>query len=66
MGNLFLIKFGDRPFDPVWPVDIAEWDTTQAPRIIGQLLNDAQPGFPIPDFPMSVQKAHDHCKNKWN
>lgn len=59
MGVLFLVKFGDRPFDPVWPVDIAEADSDDAPRIIGQLLNDAQPGFPIPDFPQSVQKAHD-------
>ncbi len=62
IGKLYLVKFGDRPFDPVWPVDIAEWDVHDAPRIIGQLLNDAQPGFPIPDFPQSVQKAHDFAK----
>ena len=59
MGKLFLVKFGDRPFDPVWPVDLAKWDVNEASRILGQLLNDAQPGFPIPDFPQSVQKAHD-------
>lgn len=58
MGRLYLVKFGDRPFDPVWPVDLAEWDARDAARIIGQLLNDAQPGFPIPDFPQSIQKAH--------
>jgi len=62
IGKLFLVKFGDRPFDPVWPVDLAEWDNKEAPRIIGQLLHDAQPGFPIPDFPMSIQKAHDFAK----
>lgn len=62
MGHLFLVKFGDEPLDPVWPVDIAEWDLPDVPRIMGQLLNDAQPGFPIPDFPLSVQKAHDHAK----
>lgn len=62
MGKLYLVKFGDRPFDPVWPVDLAYWDELEAPRIIGQLLNDAQPGFPIPDFPQSVQKAHDFAK----
>jgi len=61
MGKLYLVKFGDRPFDPVWPVDLAEWDEPNADRIIGQLLNDAQPGFPIPDFPQSVQKAHDYA-----
>jgi len=62
MGKMFLVKFGDRPYDPVWPVDIPEWDISNAPQIIGQLLHDAQPGFPIPNFPMSVQKAHDYAK----
>lgn len=61
-GNLFLVKFGDRPFDPVWPVDIAEWQESEADRILGQLQSDARPGFPIPDFPMSIQKAHDFAK----
>lgn len=61
-GSLFLAKFGDRPFDPVWPIDIAEWQAGEADKIIGQLQFDARPGFPIPDFPMSVQKAHDFAK----
>lgn len=62
IGKLFLVKFGDRPFDPVWPVDIAEWQLNDVDKIIGQLTKDAQPGFPIPDFPMCVQKAHDYAK----
>jgi hypothetical protein len=62
IGKMFLVKFGDRPFDPVWPVDIAEWQIDDAEKIIGQLTKDAQPGFPIPDFPMCVQKAHDFAK----
>ena len=62
MGKLFLVKFGNRPFDPVWPVDIAEWQLSEIDKIIGQLINDAQNGFPIPDFPMCVQKAHDFAK----
>lgn len=62
MGKLFLVKFGNRPFDPVWPVDIAEWQLSEVDKIMGQLTRDAQPGFPIPDFPMCVQKAHDFAK----
>ena len=62
MGKLFLVKFGNRPFDPVWPVDIAEWQVAEADKILGQLMSDAQYGFPIPDFPMCVQKAHDFAK----
>jgi hypothetical protein len=62
IGKMFLVKFGDRTYDPVWPVDIAEWQLGDAEKIIGQLTKDAQPGFPIPDFPMCVQKAHDYAK----
>jgi len=62
VGKMFLVKFGDRPLDPIWPVDIAEWQVEEADKILGQLTKDAQPGFPIPDFPMCVQKAHDFAK----
>jgi hypothetical protein len=62
MGRLFLVKFGDRPMDPVWPVDIAEWQVGNADKILGQLTEDAQQGFPIPDYPMCIQKAHDYAK----
>jgi len=43
-GRLHLVKFGDRPMDPVWPVDIAEWEVDRADRILGQLTVDAQQG----------------------
>jgi hypothetical protein len=62
MGKMYLVKFGDRPFDPVWPVDIAEWQVGQAERILGQLTVDSQQGFPIPDYPMCIQRAHDFAK----
>lgn len=62
MGKLFLVKFGDRPMDPVWPVDIAEWQVAQVDKILGQLTADAQQGFPIPDYPMCIQRAHDFAK----
>ncbi len=61
-GNLFLVKFGDRQFDPVWPADIAEWQVSEADKIFGQLTVDAQQGFPIPDYPMCIQRAHDFAK----
>jgi len=62
MGKMFLVKFGDRPLDPVWPVDIAECQVQQADKILGQLTADAQQGFPIPDYPMCIQRAHDYAK----
>lgn len=62
LGKMFLAKFGDRPLDPVWPVDIAEWQLGVADKILGQLTVDAQQGFPIPDYPMCIQRAHDFAK----
>lgn len=62
LGCLYLVKFGDRPMDPVWPVDIAVWQVEHADRILGQLTVDAQQGFPIPDYPMCIQRAHAFAK----
>lgn len=62
MGSLFLAKFGDHALDPVWPVDVAVWQEPAAERILGQLTVDAQQGFPIPDYPMCIQRAHDYAK----
>jgi hypothetical protein len=62
LGRLFLVKFGDQSLDPVWPVDIAEWQVNEAEKILGQLTVDAQQGFPIPDYPMTIQRAHDFAK----
>ena len=62
LGRLHLVKFGDSPMDPVWPVDIAEWQVGGADRVLGQLMADAQEGFPIPDYPMCIQRAHNHAK----
>ena len=62
MAEMFLVKFGDHPLDPVWPVDVAAWQAERAEKILGCLAEDARPGFPIPDFPMCIQRAHDHAK----
>lgn len=62
MGKMFLVKFGDQPLDPVWPVDIASWQVDNVDKVLGQLTEDAQQGFPIPDYPMCIQRAHDFAK----
>ena len=59
-GKMFLVKFGDRPDDPIWPVDIFASQQKECDKILGYLLNDAMYGFPIPWYPMSLQKAHEN------
>ncbi|ABB14117.1 hypothetical protein [Carboxydothermus hydrogenoformans] len=62
MGKLFLVKFGPEKYSPVWPVDIAVWQKDAADKILGKLIYDARQGFPIPDYPRSVQEAHEKAK----
>src|SRR2546427_1190339 len=37
LGRLFLVKFGDQSLDPVWPVDIAEWQGKEVEEGLEQL-----------------------------
>lgn len=58
-GTLFLVKFGSQIHDPVWAVDILKAHSHDAGLILGHLLFDAQDGFPVPYYPMSLQQAHE-------
>ena len=59
-GKMFLVKFGNSPNDPIWPVDILTSQEKDSDEILGYLLNDAALGFPIPWYPMCLQKAHEN------
>jgi hypothetical protein len=60
-GKMFLVKFGESRYDPIWPVDIFEPQKDQAQKIMGYLLEDAKAGFPILHYPASLQKAHENA-----
>ncbi len=60
-GKLYLVKFGAHSHDPVWAVDILKSQAGHAGLILGHLLFDAQEGFPIPYYPMSLQQAHERA-----
>jgi hypothetical protein len=60
-GKLFFAKFGSRPRDPIWPVDILISQQSDAQAIIGYLLADALNGFPVPFYPLCLQKAHENA-----
>lgn len=60
-GKMFLVKFGSHRRDPVWPVDIFEPQKEEAQGIIGSMLSDSVGGFPVPNYPRCLQKAHENA-----
>lgn len=60
-GKMFLVKFGSQKRDPIWPVDIFLPQREEAPVVIGSMLADATVGFPVPHYPMCLQRAHENA-----
>jgi hypothetical protein len=60
-GKMFLAKFGQGPFDPIWAIDLLLSQKVEAASIFGFLLEDAKNGFPVPLYPQCLQKAHEHA-----
>lgn len=60
-GKMHFVKFGSGKHDPIWPVDILLSQVGTAGTIIGYLLADALDGFPVPFYPLCLQKAHQNA-----
>jgi hypothetical protein len=60
-GKMYFVKFGSRTRDPIWPVDIFLPQKGLASMILGYMLADAINGFPIPFYPLALQRAHENA-----
>lgn len=60
-GKLFLVKFGRGRHDPIWPIDILTSQIQESSIILGYILADALSGFPVPYYPLCLQKAHENA-----
>jgi hypothetical protein len=61
-GDMFLVRFGKQSGDPIWAVDIFSKHSSNSAEIFGYLLNDAINGFPVPFYPLCLQKAHNYAQ----
>jgi hypothetical protein len=60
-GNMYFVKFGSRPTDPIWPIDVLTSQVRDASKTLGFLLADAKQGFPLPLYPRCLQTAHEYA-----
>jgi hypothetical protein len=62
IGQMYFVRFGARPGDPIWTADLLAWQAADAQAVFGHLQADAAAGFPVPFYPFSLQQADAHSR----
>lgn len=57
IGAMHFVRFGPEDGDRMWTVDVLHSQRDRADDVLSALAHDAQQGFPVPFYPMSLQKA---------
>ncbi|MET7525825.1 hypothetical protein [Streptomyces sp900116325] len=61
IGSMHFVRFGNQQSDPVWTADLLHSQASEAQKIFGYLLGDAVEGFPVPFYPLCLQRADEHA-----
>ena len=61
-GTMYLVRFGHHTGDPVWCADILKSQSGSHQEVFAHLQQDAISGFPIPYYPLCLQRAHEHAQ----
>jgi len=61
-GDMYFVRFGKMSGDPIWVVDIFSYQSQNDSLIFGCLLQDSINGFPVPYYPLCLQRAHENAQ----
>jgi hypothetical protein len=56
-GAMHFVRFGPSRGDRIWTVDVLHHQRDRAEEILACLVGDARDGFPIPHYPLCLQRA---------
>jgi hypothetical protein len=62
IGSMHFVRFGPADGDRIWTVDVLHSQRQHAHDVLSALAADAQAGFPVPHYPLSLQRADEYAQ----